>query len=98
MTLVRDLRDYVEVSVRLGRAANRGRLEAQREALRAGRWSSPMFDTRRSGPPPPPSRSPPGRFCLPAPLAWAGFACLGRIRLPGPGLCGSLYGPCLESR
>jgi predicted O-linked N-acetylglucosamine transferase (SPINDLY family) len=47
VTLVRDLRDYVEVSVRLGRAANRARLERQRGALREGRWSSPMFDTRR---------------------------------------------------
>ncbi len=51
-TLVRDLRDYVDVAVRLGRPANRARREGLRAELVAGRWTSPMSDTRRPAPQP----------------------------------------------
>jgi len=47
VTLVRNLRDYVQVAIRLGVEANGERLATLRDELERSRFSSPMFDTKR---------------------------------------------------
>mmetsp|Transcript_21307 Transcript_21307/g.70625 ORF Transcript_21307/g.70625 Transcript_21307/m.70625 type:complete len:924 (-) Transcript_21307:72-2843(-) len=46
-TLVRSMKDYVDVAVKLGRKKNRKKLRKMKKELEEGRFKSPMFDTRR---------------------------------------------------